>query len=366
MKRFCLLPALLFLLALPVRAAAPERINAATETLGEGVEYSREQWRFDDGAAREVRCITVDMARCTLLLATPGDEADNDGGGGQGAALADMANAAIQNGKRVLGGVNGDFYKTSADGGAEYAPYAALGVLVKDGVLLSDGQRAEGAMYFGVTREGDAVMGSAQPDGDWDSVKSGLLTAVGGELWLVHQGESNLASLRWRTDSPILSARYGSAGAVYDENGGMYDFPGAFSSYPRTAVGILSDGRVLLLCAGEGGVSPGLTVPHLTELLLEKGCTEAMNLDGGPSTQLLIPEDGRFAPGSLHGVSRRIGVGLLAATGRGEDALGDMSAATDAPSRSPLWLIIPALLLLAAGAWALWRRQHRRRGKHAA
>ena len=146
----------------------------------------------------------------------------------------------------------------------------------------------------------------------------------------------------------------------------MYDVPGAFSSYPRTAVGILSDGRVLLLCAGEGGVSPGLTVPQLAELLLEKGCTEAMNLDGGPSTQLLIPEDGRFAPGSLHGVSRRIGVGLLAATGRGEDALGGMSAAAEAPSRSPLWLIIPALLLLAAGAWALWRRQHRRRGKHAA
>lgn len=345
MKRFPLFLPLLCLLTLPVRAAEPQREHGSSLLLSEGIEYREELWRFDDGESREIHSLTVDMEGSTLLLATPGDDSDNDGGSGKGAALADMADSAEAKGRRVLAAVNGDFYKTYADGGAEYANYAALGAMVKDGVWVSDGQREIGAMYLGVTKDGRAVMGSAEPDGDWDSVKDSLLTAVGGELWLIRDGRSNLAALRWRTDTPILADRYGYAGQVCDQNGNIRDDPGTLSSYPRTAAGILEDGSVLLVCVSPGGVTPGLTVPQLAELLLAMGCREAMNLDGGPSTQMVIADGDGFRQTVFGGVSRRIGVGLLAVEGNAESIL---SASEEAPASSPAPILVIFLAVLAA------------------
>ncbi|MCD6351634.1 MAG: phosphodiester glycosidase family protein, partial [Armatimonadetes bacterium] len=59
---------------------------------------------------------------------------------------------------------------------------------------------------------------------------------------------------------------------------------------PRTAVGILKDGRVVLVAA-EGrplGRGPGLSLWELTKLMLKLGAQSAMNLDGGSSTTLVV------------------------------------------------------------------------------
>lgn len=60
--------------------------------------------------------------------------------------------------------------------------------------------------------------------------------------------------------------------------------------HPRTAIGVLADGRVLLVTVG--GRQPyhslGMTLVELAMLLLQLGVTDALNLDGGGSTTLVV------------------------------------------------------------------------------
>ncbi len=68
--------------------------------------------------------------------------------------------------------------------------------------------------------------------------------------------------------------------------------PPAFvtETHPRTAIASLGDGRVLLLVA-DGRHPPervGLGLPDLANLLIELGAREAINLDGGGSTTMVV------------------------------------------------------------------------------
>lgn len=295
MKRALLwLPLLAAMLYIPAAAAEP------TLEIEERV--------LSDGYLRELCWLTVDMSESSIILATPHNDIDNDGGSGMGAALLSMAEDAEKVGYAVQAAVNGDFYKTPADGDAAFAHYALLGPMMKEGEWISNGQGTEGATYFGVTRDGKAIMGRADAGGDWHAVRANLRDAIGGELLLIHKGESQLDALRWRTDSATLSARYGSEGRALDESGTPLP---TLTSHPRTAVGILENGDVVFLCASLGYGTQGLTIAQLTELMLERGCAEAMNLDGGPSSQMAVRKDGRLTQLKEQGTSNRIGGGLL-------------------------------------------------------
>ncbi|MFZ9718483.1 MAG: phosphodiester glycosidase family protein, partial [Chitinophagaceae bacterium] len=62
------------------------------------------------------------------------------------------------------------------------------------------------------------------------------------------------------------------------------------SSRPRSAIGYQSNGMVLML-AVEGDNAPdypGINLANLAALLKALGCTEAINLDGGGSTSLVV------------------------------------------------------------------------------
>ncbi len=66
---------------------------------------------------------------------------------------------------------------------------------------------------------------------------------------------------------------------------------GPDSNQPRTAIGVTSDGRMILfVCEGremtEGVL--GLTTADVAEVLLDLGCVEAINLDGGGSSCMLV------------------------------------------------------------------------------
>lgn len=70
---------------------------------------------------------------------------------------------------------------------------------------------------------------------------------------------------------------------------------------PRTAVGVTKDGHVLLLVVdGRQQSSVGMTLQELALLMQESGAVDAMNLDGGGSSEMIIngtvinkPSDGR-------------------------------------------------------------------------
>ncbi len=58
---------------------------------------------------------------------------------------------------------------------------------------------------------------------------------------------------------------------------------------PRTAVGYTADGKAILLVAdGRQGNSYGLSLPEMAQVMIDLGCTEAINLDGGGSSQMVV------------------------------------------------------------------------------
>jgi hypothetical protein len=73
--------------------------------------------------------------------------------------------------------------------------------------------------------------------------------------------------------------------------------------HPRTAVGVRRDGTLLFLVVDgrRPTTSVGMSLPELTELLLELGAVSALNLDGGGSSTMVVggetvnhPSDGGF------------------------------------------------------------------------
>ncbi|MBS1788993.1 MAG: phosphodiester glycosidase family protein [Acidobacteria bacterium] len=59
--------------------------------------------------------------------------------------------------------------------------------------------------------------------------------------------------------------------------------------HPRTAIGWRTNGTFILLTVdGRQKQSVGMTLDELAELMLELGCVEAMNLDGGGSTTMVV------------------------------------------------------------------------------
>ena len=60
--------------------------------------------------------------------------------------------------------------------------------------------------------------------------------------------------------------------------------------HPRTAIGKKADGTLLFvtITAADAGVRRGVTLPRLAALFAEWGATDALNLDGGNSSMLII------------------------------------------------------------------------------
>ncbi len=71
---------------------------------------------------------------------------------------------------------------------------------------------------------------------------------------------------------------------------------------PRTAVGYTSDGKAILMVVdGRQSASVGVSLPELAQIMIDLGATEAINLDGGGSSQMAIgdslinrPQGGSF------------------------------------------------------------------------
>jgi hypothetical protein len=68
--------------------------------------------------------------------------------------------------------------------------------------------------------------------------------------------------------------------------------PGATARHPRSALGLDADGRSLMIVAVDGRQdhSRGVTLDELGKLMKELGAHQALNLDGGGSTALVIKD----------------------------------------------------------------------------
>ena len=142
------------------------------------------------------------------------------------------------------------------------------------------------------TTEGDQI--AALPTGDvvrltWrvHEAATGITDVIGGNITLVHGSQVS-------TDVTMNS------GPFFTEHA------------PRTAIGALPDGHLVLVVVDgrQPGYSTGMTPRELADFMVGLGCIDAMNLDGGGSTSLVI--NGMLAnrPSDASG-QRAVGSALL-------------------------------------------------------
>lgn len=142
------------------------------------------------------------------------------------------------------------------------------------------------------------VMTSLQPgsralvytklSGVWEGVRY----AVGGGPTIVHSGKVHVTAKKEGFSSYIASGRA-----------------------PRTAIGYTPAG-VTMMVTVDGRVpkhSVGCTLSELARMMIELGCVEAINLDGGGSTVMVIGDKpvNRLSAGMERQVSNAIGIFLL-------------------------------------------------------
>ncbi len=150
-------------------------------------------------------------------------------------------------GHTVVAGINADFFNM-ANG-------QPMGALVMEGKICNN---ANGRPYFGITKDGNAVIRQ-------NNDLSDLQTAVGGDVILIADGK------------PVTENT--SYGAL---------------NYSRTAIGIKADGTVVTFVTHglNPPISGGRTYTEIAEMLSKEGCVSAIALDGGGSSTFAARPEG--------------------------------------------------------------------------
>jgi exopolysaccharide biosynthesis protein len=118
-----------------------------------------------------------------------------------------------------------------------------------------------------------------------------MRTAIGGGPVLVHDGKIRITNNEER----------------------MFIGKAKDDLHPRTAMGYTHDGRLIIL-AVEGrrkGIAEGSSLTDLAEILLALGAKEALNLDGGGSSCLLVMGKETIKPSDKEGQRAIPGVFLI-------------------------------------------------------
>jgi hypothetical protein len=90
----------------------------------------------------------------------------------------------------------------------------------------------------------------------------------------------------------------------FSAGAGQFDSDITDGRYPRAALGLTRDGRVLALaCDGRADDEAGLTLAELAETMVALGALCALNLDGGGSTSLVCDGRLRNVPRERHGIA---------------------------------------------------------------
>lgn len=251
-------------------------ISWISNEVAPGIVYTEIVYDDKDGAPVRAYAISVKKGSATIQTTMPSDSADKIG---TVANINSQIAAAVSNGKNVLAGVNADFFDM---GGTN----VMRGLCIKDGKLISGtGSRP----WFGITHEGDAVMGT---DADYAPYKDKLTTAVGASHVILKDGA---------TDNLATSTEF------------------SYTRHPRTAAGVTADGTVVLIVVDgrQPSISNGASLADLAYIMASLGCVDAVNLDGGgSSTFILKNEKGKFVTenspsgGSLRSVANGLMVVL--------------------------------------------------------
>ena len=151
----------------------------------------------------------------------------------------------------VVAGVNASFYNMTTG--------QPIGITFIDGVSFGTTSYDN---FFAILKDGKtAVIDYAKNVGNYvdENGESTIWQAAAGNQWLVRDGED-----------------------VTSSYGGSY----ATTRHSRTCVGVTAEGKVVMMVL-DGRQEPfscGGTMQELAQIMLEAGCVDAVNLDGGGST----------------------------------------------------------------------------------
>lgn len=208
----------------------------------------------------------------------------------------------------AIAGVNGGFFNTST--GESYSSVVYPGEVKAQNiaVLTRDSQQYPVTRaFFGVDTARDVSI-------DWIYHFGSEVTDVYRFPQPAQNAEGSPAPLPQMSDGEMYTALLaGIGGGPVLIKGGALNitfteevFWGSGVGYdvrnPRTATGITADNHVILLVVdGRQDASVGATIPELANIMLDLNCVQAMNLDGGGSSQMAIdnqlintPEGGTY------------------------------------------------------------------------
>jgi len=219
-----------------------------------------------------IHILRMEMDRCDLgirVLEAPVGSGENLGR----SPVSDLVSTA---GGAVLAGVNGDFFTPEG---------SPVGTEVVDGEV----RRVRGRPAFGWRPGADPWMGTPTLDGDTSLVLG----------WEVPRGAGDSES-QVIGGFPLLLD-----GGVRVGDLEVTERPSfAAERHPRTAVGFDADEDLLWVIVVDGrqpGLSVGMSLPELTGLFEALGVENAMNLDGGGSTVMVLGEAAVSSPSDAEG-----------------------------------------------------------------
>lgn len=208
-----------------------------------------------------------------------------------------------------------------------FATNENLNAVVKDGKLLSlnlqdvKGHGADSNHYFHNFYGTFGILENGSADVAWtysDSV-SGELFASQKPIAFLKNNQPVVSKSEVIAQVPGLSPWKVSAavggGPVLVQNGAIQitnneerKFYGKAINdhHPRTAIGYTKDNRIIVfVCEGRRSTAAGLSLMQLAKIMKELGCEEALNLDGGGSTCMLINGKETNLPSS-QGIQRSV------------------------------------------------------------
>lgn len=211
-----------------------------------------------------------------------------------------------------------------------FATNRNLSTVIRNGKLVSwsphviSGKGKDSADYFYVTGSAIGISRKRAADVTWlyaDSstryarsfphhpvFRKEAYPATGRQRYRYFRKSDNgrISSRKWKMDIAVG----GGPVLIHDDtiritNNEEFKFIGKaiHDRHPRTAMGYTSDGRLIIL-AVQGrtpGVAEGADLLHLATIMKELGCYEALNLDGGGSSCLLINGKQTITPSDKEG-----------------------------------------------------------------
>ena len=223
------------------------KLEKLTETtVADGIVYEERLYRDPDGKPVRAYIITIAKGAASFVTSTPSNTTET----GKVSNMKNQITAAENAGKKVIAGVNADFFDM---GGTN----VTRGLCIKDGVVMTG---AADRPWLGITTDGEVVMGLST---EYENYKGKLQQAVGGShIMLRSDNTSNIA-----------------VGTEF-----------ADTRHPRTAVGTKPDGSVVIMVVDgrQSTISNGASLADLADIFASMGCSEAINLDGGGSSTFVL------------------------------------------------------------------------------